>query len=72
MRVWNGFAGSEQGPVAVSFEHGNEPPGSKKGGVFIEKLSDYASWSLYTILIHSFSWTQYLRSDVGLLYKQFI
>jgi hypothetical protein len=30
MRVWNGFTGSEQGPVAGSYEHGNESCGFLK------------------------------------------
>jgi hypothetical protein len=31
----------EQGPVAGSYEHGNEPSGSIKGGEFLDWLNDY-------------------------------
>jgi hypothetical protein len=34
-------SGSGQGPVAGYCEHGNEPSGSIKGGVFIEYLIGY-------------------------------
>jgi hypothetical protein len=34
-------SGSGQGPVAGSFEHGNEPLVSTKGREFLDLLSDY-------------------------------
>jgi hypothetical protein len=33
-KVWLDSSGSEQGPVAGSCEHGNEPAGSIKGAEF--------------------------------------
>jgi hypothetical protein len=33
-------SGSGQGPVADSYEHGNEPLGSTEGEEFLDQLSD--------------------------------
>jgi hypothetical protein len=37
--VWTGSSGSGYGPVAGSYEHGNEPSSSIKGGEFLYYLS---------------------------------
>jgi hypothetical protein len=49
-----------QGLMADSYEHCNEPPGSKKGRKFLDQLNDYhplkmdsAPWS-FGFLPHSF------------------
>jgi hypothetical protein len=38
-RMWIGFSGSEQGLMAGSCEHGNEPFGSVKGREFLDYMS---------------------------------
>lgn len=41
MCVWTGFNWHRICPVVESFEHGNEPSGSIRGGDFLDQLSDY-------------------------------
>jgi hypothetical protein len=48
-RIWNkevweselDSSGSGQGPVATSYEHGNEPSGYIQGEEFLNQMSDY-------------------------------
>jgi hypothetical protein len=39
--MWLDSSGSGQCSLAVSYEYSNEPSGSKKGGEFLDQLSDY-------------------------------
>jgi hypothetical protein len=50
------LSGSGLGPVAGSFEHGNKPSDSIKGGEFLEQLNDYR------LLKYSDPWSEFTFS----------